>query len=56
MTKKSNQRADVFNPNNPAYKAAKDNYSNQKNPTHAPTKPVPPVGAKTENSTPNRKK
>ena len=29
-----NQRADVHNPNNPAYKAAADNRSNQMNPNN----------------------
>lgn len=33
-----NQRADAKNPNNPGYKAAADNRSNQMNPNHAPSK------------------
>ncbi|WP_214020238.1 hypothetical protein [Methanoculleus sp.] len=33
-----NQRADVKNPNNPAYKAAMDNRANQLNPNNAATK------------------
>ena len=38
MAKDSNQKADVHNPNNPAYKAAQDNRANQLNPQHEPTK------------------
>jgi len=38
MSKKSNHRADVKNPNNTAYKAAQDNTSNQLNPNHSATK------------------
>lgn len=38
MSKKSNQKADVKNPNNPAYKAAQDNTSNQLNPNHLASK------------------
>jgi len=33
-----NQRANVKNPNNPSFKAAADNRSNQTNPNHAPSK------------------
>lgn len=40
MSKQNNQRADVKNPNNPAYKAAHDNTSNQFNPNHSATKSV----------------
>lgn len=39
MSKNSNQRADVKNPNNPAFKAAQDNKANQLNPNHVATKP-----------------
>ncbi len=39
MSKKSNQRADVKNPNNPAFKAAQDNRANQLNPEHLINKP-----------------
>lgn len=35
-----NQRSDVKNPNNPAFKAATDNRANQKNPNHAASKPT----------------
>lgn len=38
MSKQSNQRADVKNPNNPAHKAAEDNRSVQLNPNHSATK------------------
>jgi len=38
MAKESNQRADEKNPNNPAYKSATDNRSNQMNPDHAASK------------------
>jgi hypothetical protein len=38
MSKKSNQKADVKNPNTPAYKAAHDNTSNQHNPNHMASK------------------
>ena len=38
MAKSSNQRADVKNPNNPAYKSAADNRSNQMNPNHSASK------------------
>ncbi len=31
------QRSNVKNPNNPAYKEAQDNRSNQLNPNHKPT-------------------
>ena len=30
----NDQRSNVLNPNNPAYKAAQDNYANQMNSTH----------------------
>jgi len=33
-----NNRANVKNQNNPAFKAAQDNRANQLNPTHAPSK------------------
>ncbi|MBL7920019.1 MAG: hypothetical protein JNJ40_06870 [Bacteroidia bacterium] len=39
MSKKSNQRADVKNPNNPAFKAAQDNRANQLNSEHLINKP-----------------
>lgn len=48
MSKKSNQRADVKNPNNDAYKAAQDNKSNQLNPNHLITKPETTVPVKGE--------
>ena len=35
MSKSSNQRADVKNPNNSAYKADRDNRSNQLNPNNS---------------------
>jgi hypothetical protein len=34
----NDQRSDTKNPNNDAYKANQDNYANQLNPNHAPTK------------------
>ena len=40
----TNDRANVKNLNNPASKAAADNHSNQKNPTHTPSKT--PLGKK----------
>ena len=39
MSKKSNQRADVKNPNNTAFKAAQDNRANQLNSEHLINKP-----------------
>lgn len=38
MSQKSNQRADVKNPNNPAHKVAQNNRANQLNPNHLATK------------------
>lgn len=38
MSKQKNQRADVKNPNNAAYKAANDNTANQLNPNHLASK------------------
>lgn len=34
----NDQRSNVKNPNNPAYKQDRDNRSNQLNPNHAPSK------------------
>ena len=49
MSKQNDQRANEKNPNNPAYKAAQDNTSNQLNPNHLATKPESTSGvAKSE--------
>lgn len=40
MAKNSNPRANVKNPNNPAFKAAVDNRSVQLNPNNLGTKPT----------------
>lgn len=36
--KPNDQRSNVKNPNNPAFKSARDNRANQLNPNHRPTK------------------
>lgn len=51
MSKKSNQQADVKNPNNPAYKAAHDNTSNQLNPNHLASKSITIVSEATGKGT-----
>lgn len=48
MSKKSNPRADVKNPNNPAYKAATDNRSRQLNKEDYKFLPKPIVCAKNQ--------
>lgn len=40
----NDQRANVKNPNNAAYRQAQDNRANQLNPNHAPTKGQPAKG------------
>jgi hypothetical protein len=48
MSKKSNLRADVKNPNNLAYKAAHDNTANQLNSNHHASKPEVKIAPKVE--------
>lgn len=51
MSKKSNQQADVKNPNNSAYKAAHDNSSNQLNPNHLASKSTTVASEATDKGT-----